>query len=351
MKWALKWAAAIGSAALVVICVVGVMLGLKYQQFLDTPVLEEGEMELLVIPPGTPWPGVVERVEGTGLVDRGLFFDAWGRHTSLADEVRAGQFHLEGPMDLGELAELLKKGGRAEDVVLTLPEGLNIFEVADRIESAGLDSRQAALEVLQSPERFEVVPDESPSLEGYLYPETYRFSEDAGAEAVIGRLVQEWERRSDVLHAHPERLEEVYEALGLDVHGLVILASLIEKEATLTSEMAKISRVFHNRLHRGMQLQTDPTCVYGEDSYRERPSPQNCRDPLNAYSTYVIDGLPPGPIANPSERALEAALFPSDQPEHADYLYFVAKRDGTGGHHFTTNYRDHRQAIDRYLRR
>ncbi len=350
MKRLLKWAVALMSAAIVVVAVVAALLGLQYMKFKDQPVLEEGEMTLLVIPQGTPWPGVVERVEGAGLVERGLFFDLWGRQTGLAERARAGQFHMEGPMELEDLAELLLQGGRAEDVVLSLPEGLTIFEIADRVESAGLDSRQNMLEVLQNPQAFEAVPEDRPTLEGYLYPETYRFSEDAGAEAIARRLVQEWERRSDVLRDHPDRLEEVEASLGLEVHDLVTLASLIEKEATVVAEMPKISRVFYNRLERGMRLETDPTCVYGEDTYMERPSPQSCRDPLNIYSTYVIEGLPPGPIANPSQPALEAALFPSTDPEHADYLFFVAKRDGSGGHYFSTNYRDHRRAIDRYLR-
>lgn len=321
-----------------------------YEEFQDQLILESGQSETLTIPPDTAWPGVVERVAAAGLVERELYFDIWGRRTGLADQARAGTFYLQGPLSLDELAQVLRRGGRAEDVEVTFREGLTIFDYADAYEQAGLGERAAFLEVAGRPERYDWASDRKETLEGYLYPETYRFAAGAPPEVVIDRLVEQWRAEVEPLFdEHSEAFENLRERYDMDRHDLVIMASLIERETSVDSERDIISRVFYNRLERGMQLQTDPTCVYGESTYGQVPTPDLCRDPLNRYSTYVIAGLPPGPIASPSVASVEAALQPSEDPEVQDYLFFVARRDGSGEHYFTTNYRDHRRAIERFL--
>ncbi len=321
-----------------------------YQEFQEKLLLEEGERATLEIPAGTSWPGVVERVEAAGLVEWDIHFNIWGRQTGLADAVRAGNFYLEGPLGLEELSELLRRGGRAEDVLVTFREGLTIFDLADVFEEAGLGERSDFIEVVTDPGRYEWAQERKETLEGYLYPETYRFATGVSAGHVVDRLVRQWQREIEPLfEEYAEGLEELKERYDMDRHDVIIMASLIERETSVDTERDVIARVFYNRLDRGMQLQTDPTCVYGESTYGQVPTREACRDPLNRYSTYVIDGLPPGPIANPSVSSVKAALQPSTDPEAMDYLFFVSRRDGTGEHYFSTTYAEHRQAIQRYL--
>lgn len=337
---------------IVVIGAVAAVVGMRhYEAFEASPVLEEGEAVMLEIPAGTSWPEIVQRVEAAEIVETGLLFDIWGRRSGLAEEVRAGSFYLQGPMELDELAAILRRGGRAEEVVVTFPEGLTIFEIAHRVEEAGLGEAEEFLRLAREPSAYDWIPDRAESLEGYLYPDTYHFRTSATPRHVVERLLTRWQAVSqELLDEYPEAFRELEESYEFDLHDLLTMASIVERESGVGSERSLISRVFYNRLDRGMQLQTDPTCVYGPDTYHLRPTRELCRDPLNRYSTYVIQGLPPGPIANPGRDALRAALVPSDTPEAMQYLYFVARRDGTGEHYFSTNYADHRRAIDRYLR-
>ncbi|CAN0576160.1 unnamed protein product [Laminaria digitata] len=133
-------------------------------------------------------------------------------------------------------------------------------------------------------------------------------------------------------------------------HDVVILASIVERETNHDPERDLVARVFLNRLERDMRLQTDPTCVYGEETYDKIPSPTYCKNPLNRYSTYIIDGLPPGPISNPGLASLKASLIPANSDDARRYLFFVAKRDGSGAHHFTRTFAEHREAIKKYLK-
>ena len=330
---------------------VGAVLAQQYQRFQTQPILTNGQSQTLIIPNGTSWSGVVERAVQNEVVDSAYLFDFWGRRTGLAEEVKAGTFHLEGPLKLEELAEMLRRGGRANETVVILREGLTIFEIADRLEELELVNADEFLDAARDTRRFGWTNAEMESLEGYLFPDTYRIAEGSSAEVIVDRFLGRWQEKVHPLFdENADRLQALERDYGVDQHDIIILASIIERETGVSSERDIIARVFYNRLERGMMLQTDPTCVYGETTYHLEPTPQLCRDPLNRYSTYVIEGLPPGPIANPGMASIEAALLPSDAPEASDYLYFVSRRDGTGEHYFSTNYDEHRRAIQRFLR-
>lgn len=341
---------AVGLAVGVIGGVAAGLVAADYRQFQSELVLEEGEVATLVIPRNTSWPGVVERVTESGLVGSHYYFDFWGRQNGLAERVRAGTILLEGPVTLEELAAALRQGGTADEVQITFPEGLTIFHMADRVEAAGLAERGDFLRLARDPERFDIEGEGVETLEGYLYPDTYRFSQGSSAQHIIERMVRRWRETSEPLfEEHQEAFQQLADEYELTRHDIVTLASLIERETGVTDERDLISRVFYNRLDLGMRLQTDPTCVYGENTYADIPTPAHCRDPLNRYSTYVITGLPPGPIANPGRASLEAALNPSDLEEAHEYLFFVARRDGSGSHYFSRTYDEHRRAIQRYL--
>jgi UPF0755 protein len=322
---------------------------LHYQAYLTTPVLAEGDTRTVVIPANSAWPQVVRILEEARLVRRPLYFEYWSREVGLPSSVRAGTFQLQGPLMLEDLAAALRRGGLAEDLSVTIPEGFTIFHIADRLESLGLVSREEFLRAATNEEALAEAGIDAESFEGYLFPDTYRFRQGTSAQAIIERKHRRWkEVWAQLYEAHLDGFEHLSSRYEFGVHEIVTMASLIERETGAGAERDLIARVFYNRLDRNMKLQTDPTCVYGEETYMLVPRPEHCRDPLNRYSTYVIEGLTPGPIANPGRASLEAALAPSTSAEAMEYLFFVSRRDGT--HHFTRTYQEHREAIRRFLK-
>jgi UPF0755 protein len=218
--------------------------------------------------------------------------------------------------------------------VLVIPEGKNIFDIAEAVEQLGLFPGAKFLEVARNPALVRDLDPQAPSLEGYLFPDTYRLSRHTTAEQLCQRMIA--------------KFREVWRELGkdADVHRTVTLASLVEKEGKLESERPEISAVFKNRLRMGMKLDCDPTTIYAallNNRYRGTiyRSDLASTDP---YNTYQHPGLPPGPIANPGQASLKAAL----EPSASDAIFFVARPDGSGGHVFTKNIADHEAAVAKY---
>ncbi|MEZ4460441.1 MAG: endolytic transglycosylase MltG [bacterium] len=336
--------------AVSVVLLAGAIVALDVRNFLESPVLPSGNTVHVVIPQGSNWSAVVEILRSNDVVRKPVYFDLWARRTGLPERVKAGRYTFVGPLALDTLAESLSKGGEADEVTVTIPEGLTIFHIADRLDEAAIVSRSEFLRAAKDTSLLEDHGITAESLEGYLFPDTYRFRLGASAAEIAQRMVaRHFEVWNALLAQHPDAIQKAA-SRGLSPGDVVTLASLIERESGAKAERAVISRVFLNRIDKKMKLQTDPTCVYGEDTYKAIPHPKYCKDPLNRYSTYVIDGLPPGPIANPGRSSLEAALMPSESPEDFKYLFFVAKRDGTGRHHFTQTFEEHRKAVRKFLK-
>ncbi|MGM0556314.1 MAG: endolytic transglycosylase MltG [Myxococcota bacterium] len=340
-------------AAVVLVLIMGGagFLWAHYKAFVQAPLLDDGESVTLVIPEGTHWPDLVSRLEAANLVKNKPYFEYWTRSRELPAHAKAGVYELEGPMTIEGLADALEEGGEVEEVRLTFPEGFTIFHIADRVEKAGLADRAAFLRVSRDEELLEDAGIDGESFEGYLFPDTYRFLKGTPPEKIVARMHERWRDVWDELEGeHGEELEKLKENFKFDRHDVVTLASIVEKESSANSERGLIARVFLNRIERNMRLQTDPTCVYGEDTYLEVPSPAYCKDKMNRYSTYVIEGLPPGPISNPGRDSLEAAIDPAEGDDAKKYLFFVARRDGSNTHYFSETYREHLRAIQKYLR-
>lgn len=333
-----------------VIIVLGAVYS-HYQSYIQKPVLADGRMKTLVIPRGSAWPAVVEILKTEHLISRPAYFEYWARRRHLPAAVKAGSYKLIGPMSLSDLADTLREGGRFDETTVTFPEGLSIFHLADRVERLGLSDRDAFLRAARDPAALAEAGIDGESFEGYLFPDTYRFRKDTPAHEIIARLHQRWVVMWEALSAtHADSIAALSEKYDFTRSDFITLASLVQRETNLASESDVIARVFLNRIDLGMRLQTDPTCVYGEQTYKEIPRPKYCKDPMNRYSTYIIWGLPPGPIANPGKTSIEAALNPSQDAEAQKYLFFVARRDGSRGHHFTKTFAAHKRAIRRYLR-
>jgi UPF0755 protein len=240
-----------------------------------------------------------------------------------------------------ELLGILCEPGSRPTITVTIPEGLNRWQTADRLATAGLVDRDEFVAACEDPATIEALGIAAPTLEGWLAPETWTFDDPTPLPEVIARLTDHASAEQEAAFASGQLPAD------MSRYDVLILASLVEREAQVDAERPRIARVFLNRLDRGMRLQTDPTCVYGPDRYLETPSPRWCRHEPNAWSTYAHDGLPPTPIASPRRASIEAVLAPSDEP---DLLFFVAMRDGTGRHAFAATLADHEANIDRYLR-
>jgi UPF0755 protein len=223
---------------------------------------------------------------------------------------------------------------------ITIPEGYDLFQVGDVLEQARVCNKKFFLEKAKEPVFVASLELDGDSLEGYLFPDTYNFPKGFGEENVIRQMVV---RFKTVYASLAKRAAD----LGLSRKDVVILASMIEKEAADDQERRFISAVFHNRLQRGMALQSDPTAVYGLKSGKSPNERITKQDLLrkSPYNTYQINGLPKGPIANPGWKSLQAVLYPAD----VNYLYFVSKNDRT--HYFSTTLQEHNRAVTKYQRK
>lgn len=302
--------------------------------FMRLPAKPAHESRQFLIPPKTGAFAVARLLESKEVVRdaRAFYLLAWLKNS--LHRLQAGEYAFS---TLSTPEQVLDQivNGRVVIHTATLPEGSTIWEVAVIYEQKDLVSSAEFLELAESAEFIRELGIKSPSLEGYLFPETYQFKKPVDAAAIIRAMVKEFRRNL------PGDWEQRAREAGLNLNQVVTLASIIEKEAVVDSERPIIAGVFLNRLKINMPLQSDPTAVYDipgfsgpvTASHLGRPSP---------YNTYRIKGLPPGPICNPGAKSLRAALY----PEKVTYLYFVSNNDGT--HSFSTTADEHRKAVGRY---
>jgi len=223
---------------------------------------------------------------------------------------------------------------------LLVPEGANLFDIGASLERLGLMKKEDFLETARNPavvkELLAGLAPEAPSLEGFLFPATYRLTRSTPADKLARDMIGQFRK--------------VYTSLGgqTPVLQTVTLASLVEKESAVPAERPVVASVYANRVARNMKLDCDPTAIYAallENRWRGTIYRSDL-DSTNPYNTYKVPGLPPGPIANPGRQALEAALHPAT----TSYLFFVAKADGSGGHNFSEDLAHHQTAVAQYRR-
>lgn len=324
--------------------VAGVVIS-DYRQYLDSTV-PITEPQVLEIDPGRNADEILEILGDEGLVERRLYAEMFLKLNGMGAELKAGSFEIDPGMTVRSLLEALTVAPEDRQIRLTFPEGWRLDQMAERVEELEIASAAEFEETLLDRVTAE---ERQPSLEGFLFPDTYFVTASTSVEALQGRMItRHREVWSELAENHRASMALLAEQLGLEPIDFVIVASIVEAEATVLDEYATIARVIYNRLSQGMRLQMDPTCAYPA-GFREMSLREACHDSSNPYSTYVIDGLPPTPICNPGRDALEAALRPDLRPESADLLYFVARQDGSGRHVFAETYDEHRANVRRYL--
>ena len=299
----------------------------------------------------TPYAGFKEPVfvdfaKGTGtrqmadlLAHTGVLRYAWPflavRALRSSAALQAGEYRFQAPDSPWDVYDRIARG----DIFyyeLKVPEGKNMFDIAAAVERLGLLPAAQFLAAARNPALVRDLDPQAPTLEGYLFPDTYRLSRHTTAEGLCRIMTG--------------KFRAVWRGIGGDapVHGTVTLASLVEKEGKLAEERPLIAAVFARRLAIGMKLDCDPTVIYAallEGNYSGAIHRSDLASG-NAYNTYQHAGLPPGPIANPGVPSIEAALHPAN----ADYLYFVARADGSGGHNFSSTLSAHETNVSSYRR-
>jgi len=301
-----------------------------------TPAGADGQPEkkIIAIEKGQNFKQTTLLLQSQQLIEHPFKFRLLARLEGKDKQVQAGEYLLSADMPPGDILEVLVNG-KVRLYKFTVPEGSTLKQIAAIVETAGLVTRAEFLSAAADADFVRENGIDAGSFEGYLFPETYFFPKNTAARKVIAVMVDRL--RSVFTETWKKRAADI----GLSVHQVLTLASIIEKETGAPSERPIISSVFHNRLRRGMRLETDPTVIYGIDNFDGNLTRKHLATPT-PYNTYLISGLPPGPIANPGQAAIEAALYPVDTP----YLYFVSKKDGT--HQFSKTLTDHNRAILTY---
>jgi len=290
----------------------------------------------ITVDEGERFAEIAADLQRQGLLRQALPLVVWARLTRQDRAVHWGEYLVTTPLTPLEL--LARVTGPPDPLhQILLPEGRTVREVTGLLAAAGFGSEESFLCLLGDPE-FLASEDLPPTgAEGYLFPDTYNFPLATPQERILRTMIR---RYHEVVG--PELVMRAL-ALGLTEHQAVTLASLVEEETARPEERRLVAAVFLNRLHRGMPLQSDPTVLYG----REGPDRTITRADLHRptpYNTYTIPGLPPAPISNPGRAALEAAVDPAP----VDYLYFVARGDGS--HEFTSSLAAHNAAVARFVR-
>ena len=315
-----------------------VLLATLYLHFLAPPSWTKHN-KVVIIPAGKSFHDIARILEENGIIRDRRSFYLLARIEGAVSKVKAGEYEVHTAMVPSAVLSKLVRGEVIQYPV-TIPEGYNIYQIGEILEQAKVCSKKIFLEKAKDPLLVASLGMEGDGLEGYLFPDTYNFPKGFGEEQVIRQMVARFKTVYGSLAKRAERM-------GLSQRDVVILASMIEKEAMDDQERRLIAAVFHNRLNRGMALQSDPTAIYGVKE-RNNVDGKITRDDLlrkTPYNTYIISGLPKGPIANPGFKSLQAVLYPAD----VNYLYFVSKNDGT--HYFSSTLREHNWAVAYYQRR
>ncbi|MDR1487244.1 MAG: endolytic transglycosylase MltG, partial [Deltaproteobacteria bacterium] len=324
--------------AVVIAVFFGFLAVLKYSDNFLAP--EEISREIVVtIPQGHTNAQIAEMLQNSGVIkssDAFLWAIKIRSRLKKPVNIKAGEQALDPSLSVWETLSLLEKGN-FKYYPFTVPEGLTMHDIANSIETAGLGRAGDFLALCRDGAFISSLGFQTDSLEGYLFPETYSFPKGTPLKTIIKAMTDQFLKVWNKYAAQAA-------TKGMTQNQVLTLASIVEKETGAAQERPLIASVFFNRLEKKMRLQTDPTVIYGLVNFNGNLTRADLETP-HPYNTYVIDGLPPGPIANPGEDAIKAVINPTP----SRFLYFVSKNDGT--HHFSETLSEHNRMVNQYQRR
>jgi len=313
----------------------GFVIYIEINRYADVPAQAENTDKVLInVRPGQTLKTTAELLFQNKIIKNSLKLIVIARFKGFDKRLKAGEYLLSAAMTPRQILKVMVKG-EVKLHKLTIPEGYNTYQIAELVTQAGYGTKEDFIKAASDAALARKFGLDADTLEGYLFPDTYFFPKDVTVEKIISIMVQrfgsifkpEWKDRA--------------KNFGFSVHQVVTMASIIEKETGAPFERPLISSVFHNRLRKKMRLESDPTVIYGIKDFDGNLTRRHLKT-RTPYNTYKIRGLPVGPIANPGQASLEAALF----PEKTAYIYFVSKKDTT--HHFSTNLKEHNRAVRKY---
>lgn len=312
------------------------LTGILVYLALFTPVSSESKWKEVMIPKGATYSHGTAILKEEGIIKNRFPLLVLGRLTTIDKKLKAGYYNLNTSMTIMEIFNRLRKGMIVQ-YVITIPESCMLEDIKLKLKAVKLVNDDS-WQLVKDKDFLDSLDVDAPSLEGYLYPDTYNFAKGISPNDIFSIMVQRLRENFD------QSLQKRARELGMNENEVLTLASIIEKEAAVDSERALISAVYHNRLKKDMRLEADPTVVYGIKKISDGITKADLRR-KTPYNTYLRKGLPPAPIASPGIKSIKAALYPAN----VDYIYFVSKNDGT--HYFSNNSKEHEQAVAIFQRK
>jgi UPF0755 protein len=299
------------------------------------PPSKEKNWKEVEVTEGMSFKAIAATLQKEGIIRYRGYFELIGRLQGISRRIRVGYYGLNSNMNLWEVLDVIRKG-KIIEYEIVIPEGYNLYQIGWTLSGTPLVADpQQFIKLVKNKDYVRSLGVEADSLEGYLFPDTYYLPKGIKLEDIPRKMVLRY--KAVFGDGYRDRAKQ----LGLTEHQILTLASIVEKEARVSSERKLIAAVYHNRLKQGMRLQADPTAVYGTKAWITKVTREDLKR-RSPYNTYLHKGLPPGPIANPGEGAILAALY----PENVDYIFFVAQGDGS--HFFSKDFDSHEKAIGRY---
>ncbi|HEY2492798.1 MAG TPA: endolytic transglycosylase MltG [Paenibacillus sp.] len=291
---------------------------------------------------------IAELLQDKQLIKNELIFKGYLKYTSQGSRFQAGTYAAKPGTTMDELIAMLNDGNvlKEEMIRFTIPEGYTIEQVTDKLSKEGFVNKETFLKLVNNSSSVKSslvanIPSNTGikhALEGYLFPETYELKKGSTEEDIIDTMTSLLQQKLDSI----DELEQKLKDRGLHLHELLTIASLVEREVVAEKERSLVAGVIYNRLDIGQKLEIDATVQYSLDQPKERLLFKDLKVD-SPYNTYLVKGLPPGPICNPSLASIKAALNPESTP----YLFYVTKKDGSQEHLFAKTYKEHLKNIEK----
>ena len=318
------------------IFLLSLFLFIGFAYYLLSPLEKGGYNKDFLVRRGATLKDVAKGLEKNRIIKSSGIFELWARISGAGRSIKAGEYRLNPGMSPLKVLKILNRG-LVITCRVTIPEGYTRKQIAEVLQKEGLVNREEFISNTGSLDLAKRYGINAPNLEGYLYPDTYRFSKGMPVTSIIHVMVSRfWEMTTP--------LSEKIEESRMTTNEVVTLASIVEKETGLDRERPLIASVFLNRLKKKMRMESDPTVIYGIKEFNGNLTKKDLTAHTR-YNTYVIRGLPPGPIANPGLASIKAVLYPAK----SDYLYFVSRNDGS--HCFSRKFSDHNRAVSTYQKK
>lgn len=291
-----------------------------------------GPEKMFIIKPGEGFAKINHHLATEELINSSKLFYRYNKVKGTMSSFKAGNYLIKPGTNMLEVIEILTTG-KGQTISVTIPEGKNLYQVADILASEEITNKDEFIKLSKDPDFVSSLGIPASKVEGYLYPETYHFAKNTPAQTVIKTMINIFNDKTSEVDFSKSKLSK---------HSVIILASVVEKETGASFERPQIAGVFHNRLKKKMRLQSDPTTIYGIwENYNGNLRKRHLLE-KTPYNTYKIPALPVGPISNPGIESIKAVLNPASHK----FLYFVSKNDGT--HIFSETYKQHRNAVNEF---